>query len=303
MLGLSVVVTIVDGGAALERCLNALARQRDPPALDVIIPWDDTVPGIPALASRFPSLRFVSLGRVQTKRPWRRAAGQHELFDRRRAAGLAAATGEVVAILEDRGVPTPDWARTMVRLHEELPHAAIGGAIENARDGLLQWAVYFCDFNRYQRPFVAGPRPYVSDINVGYKRRAIDGTVHLWHERYHETTVHWALRRAGETLYLTPELVVEQHRDGLRIGELLKERFAWGRLFAYTRALEMGSGRRAILTGLAPLLPALLLARHARLQLQKQVRLRRFARAAPVIFTLLVAWSLGEAVGYATRQT
>jgi hypothetical protein len=47
---LSVVVTIVDAGDALVRCLAALARQQGAPDLEVIVPWDETVPGIDACA-------------------------------------------------------------------------------------------------------------------------------------------------------------------------------------------------------------------------------------------------------------
>jgi hypothetical protein len=299
---LSVVVTIVDGGEALERCLTALAAQEQSPEFEVIVPWDETVADIPSLAARFPRFRFLALGRLDTSRPSASATGQHELFDRRRSAGLQAALGRIVAILEDRGVPRADWARTMVSLHEQLPHAVIGGAIENARDTRLHWAVYFCDFGRYQRPFEAGPRPYVSDVNIGYKRRALDATADLWRTRYHETTVHWALQQAGETLYLVPELVVDQCRGALGLNSLIAERFAWGRLFAYTRARESGIFRRLALAALAPLLPALLLVRHARLQITKRVRLRSFLQAAPAMLVLLTAWSLGEAIGYLTAE-
>ncbi len=300
---LSVVVTIVDGGETLERCLAALAAQEQSPELDVVVPWDETVADIPSLSARFPRFRFLALGRLDTARPSDSPAGQHELFDRRRSAGLQAVSGQVVAILEDRGVPRADWARTMLALHERLPYAVIGGAIENARNTPLHWAVYFCDFGRYQRPFDAGPRSYVSDVNIGYKRRALDATANLWRVRYHETTVHWALQQAGETLYLVPELVVDQHRGALSLNTLVAERFAWGRLFAYTRARETGTVRRLALAALTPLLPALLLARHARLQISKRVRLRVFLQAAPAMLVLLTAWSFGEAIGYLTAES
>jgi hypothetical protein len=299
---LSVVVTIVDGGEALAHCLRALSDQVDPPELEVLIPWDDSVAGMNELSNRFPAFRFLPLGALTTERPLSSAAGQHELFDRRRAAGLNAATGDVIAIVEDRGLPRANWARTMTRLHEQLPHAVVGGAIENGRDSTMNWAVYFCDFGRYQQPFEAGARQWVSDVNIGYKRRGLDATRELWRDRYHETTVHWALQRAGETLYLTPELVVDQMRGRLRLGALIGERFAWGRLFAYTRAREVSVTKRLALAVLAPLLPALLLLRHTRLQIAKGVRLREFVLASPVILVLLVAWSLGETVGYLTAN-
>ncbi|MEQ1575368.1 MAG: glycosyltransferase [Vicinamibacterales bacterium] len=299
---LSVVVTIVDARDALIRCLNALAAQQDPPELEVIVPWDDSVPDVPAIAARFPAFTFLAMGSVATRRLKTSASGQHELFDRRRAAGLAQTRGEVIAMLEDRGVPRPDWARTLMTLHERMPHAAIGGAIENGRDAALNWAVYYCDFHRYQRPFTAGPSPYVSDINVGYKRRALEQTRDLWRTRYHETTVNWALRRAGETLYVTPEIAVDQFRSTLRLGSLIDERIAWGRLFAHTRAREAAFPRRVGLAVLAPLLPALLFARHTRMQMKKGVNWQRFLQASPVVFILLVAWSLGETLGYITAE-
>ena len=299
---LSVVVTIVDAGEALDRCLGALAQQHEAPALDVIVPWDDSVSGIDLLRARFPAFTFLAMGRVATSRSHEGAAGQHELFDRRRAAGLAAATGDVIAIVEDRGVPRPEWARTMIRLHAELPAAAIGGAIENGRKHWLNWAVYFCDFGRYHLPFDAGPKDWVSDVNIGYKRRALEQTRALWCERYHETTVHWALQRAGETLYLTPALVVDQMRDGIRPGQLFGERFAWGRLFAYTRARELPFARRVGLAVVAPLLPFLLLARHLRVQAGKPRTFGTFLKVSPMVLLLLTAWSVGETAGYVTAR-
>jgi hypothetical protein len=242
------------------------------------------------------------MGHVETTRPARSFAGQHELFDRRRSAGLRSARGDLVAILEDRCVPQSDWMQMMVSLHHQLPHAVIGGAIENGRDTPLHWAVFLCDFGRYQRPFKAGSRDWVSDVNVGYKRRALEQTRELWQERYHETTVHWALMRAGETLFLAPELVVRQVRGPLRFAALLTERFAWGRVFAYTRAREMSLIKRVGFIALTPALPLLLFGRQIKQQLSKEFRFSPFAAASPYLFLMFIAWSLGEALGYATAE-
>lgn len=299
---LSVVVTVVDSGDALDRCLTALAGQDQPPELDVIVPWDSTIPEVAALGTRFPTFRFPPLGTLATARPAASHAGQHELYDRRRAAALAMATGDVIGVLEDRGVPGPEWARTLVRLHQSYPHAVIGGAIVNGRDATLNWAVYFCDFGRFQPPFASGPRQWVSDINVGYKRQALDQTRDLWRDRYHETTVHWALQRAGATLFLTPDLVVSQQRGPLRFLSLLRERVAWGRLYAWTRARELAPVRRIGLALMTPLLPVLLFFRIARLQIDGKRTFGKFAAASPAVAVLLIAWSVGEAIGYITAE-
>jgi len=298
---LSVVVTIVEGGDTLAQCLDALAAQQQAPALEVLLPYDASVRGMEDLVRRFPQVRFLPLGTVATQAPLDSPAGQHELFDRRRAAGLAEASGGVVAILEDRGVPRADWARRMVEAHARS-NSVIGGAVENGVDRLRNWAVYFCDFSRYQLPLPEGPAAYATDVNIAYKRAALERTEDLWRERYHETTVHWALQRAGEELFLTPSVVVEQHRRVTGLGRMLSERYHWGRLFAYTLAREGSAAKRLILTAKAPLLPFVLLLRHGLTQWRKRTRFGRFVLASPLVFALLLFWSLGEMVGYVTRR-
>jgi hypothetical protein len=304
---LSVVLTVVDGGDALRRCLHALMTQSGAPAMEIVVPYDSTVAAVASIVgdarnSGGPGIRAVDLGHLDTGRPPLSAGGQHELIDRRRAAGLSMARGTLVGILEDRGVPRPDWAATAVRLHHELPHQVIGGAIENGREHTLNWAVYLCDFGRYQRPFTAGPRRYVSDVNVVYKRQALERTRHIWQTRYHEPLVHWALERDGTELFASPELVVDQMRDGLGIGALLRERFAWGRLFGSLRARDAPLVRRLGLTVLSPLVPGVLFLRLLRDQFARRVSLPQLARAAPAALLLMTAWAIGEAIGVITRR-
>lgn len=299
---LSVVVTIVEGIAALEPFLVALRGQRDPPPLEILVPHDATVGDIGALAARFPEVRFLDLGPVATRHPARSAAGQHELFDRRRAAALAAATGALVAILEDRGRPRADWARTAVTLHRDNAAAVIGGAIEPAGGRTVDWALHVCDYSRYSLPFAPGAVDWVSDVNVTYKRRALDATRSLWQERFHEPLVHWELERQGEELRLEPSLIVDHQRAPAPLRRILGERFAWGRLWGAIRAREESPGRRGMLVLAAPLIPFVVLSRHARVQFRRGEALR-FLGAVPILIMLLVTWTAGEAVGHLTGRS
>jgi len=300
---LSVLVTIVDGGETLRRCLDALTKQEAPPPLEVIVPYDASLPWAPSMANEYPEFRFLDIGQVRPERPISTPAGQHELYDRRRAAGLAAATGRLIGMLEDRGVPDPEWAATVDRVHRRLSYAVVGGAVEPGAHSTLAWAVYFCDFSRYQLPLEPGPREYVTDVNITYKREALERTRELWKDRYHETTVHWALARAGDMLYLTPEFVVRQMRTGLRLGSVLRERYDWGRLFAYTRARESSRSKRIVLAVLSPALPLALFLRLLGTQWRKRTHFGRFLQVAPAVAILLAAWSLGELAGYLTGRT
>jgi hypothetical protein len=296
---MSVVVTVVDGGAVLRHMLDALDRQVDAPALQIIVPYDDSFPEVGDLAPDYPGVEFCSLGTVTPSRPIRSAGGQHELFDRRRAAGLRRATGGLVAILEDRAPPRPGWCAAMLRLHRELPHAVIGGAIECASPDLLNWAFYACDFSRYGLPFEGGPRTWVSDVNVCYKRAALEATRDLWRERFHEPEVHWRLLERGQTLYLSPAAVVDYRTPYASLAALLPERFQWGRLFGCIRARQLSTLARCKFVAAGPILPLVLFWRHAQVQLRRGEG-GRFLRAAPLMLPLLAAWTAGEVCGYLT---
>jgi hypothetical protein len=268
--------------------------------MEILIPYDETIASVASHATEFPAVRFLPIGRVPIRRAATNAAGQHELIDRRRAAGLAATRGELVALVEDRAVPRSDWAATIVRLHAQLPNLVIGGAVENGRDHPLNWAVYFCDFGRYQLPFIPGPQRYVTDVNVSYKRRALEQTRDIWQERYHEPLVHWALEAAGEALMVAPDIVVDEVRDNLTFASLVKERLAWGRLYGSLRIREASLMRRLAFTCAAPLVPGVLFFRFLKDRWTKRVPIRRVASVAPTVFLLLCAWAAGEAAGYTT---
>ena len=295
---LSVVVTIVDGGSALTRCLESILNQETSPPLEVLVPYDDSVAGIDTLLARFSAVRFVRMGMVPTRDAPTSFLGQHELFDRRRAVGIAAASGNLVAILEDRCVPRSGWAATAISLHAEYPHVVIGGAVENGRDRPLNWAVYFCDFGRYQLPFRSRRSQHATDVNVCYKRSALDSIRHLWIDRYHEPVVHGALMQGGATIFLAPTLIVDEVRDDLRLGALCRERFAWGRLYATIRTQGRTRLERAVLAAFSPLLPPVLLFRLIRDRIIKRRSWLAFMRALPCTVLLLGTWSVGEAAGY-----
>jgi hypothetical protein len=297
---LSVIVGIVDGGAQLERCLAALAAQVMAPEMEVIVPWDDSVEGMQAFAVRYPSFTFPAMGRVDTLYPPTSHAGLHELYDKRRAVGLHAATGDLVAILEDRSVPEMEWARAAVKAHAERPNGVIGGAIASGRRTVLGFADYLCDFYRYQPPLDAGPREYVSNVNICYKRSALERTKSLWAEAYYDLTVHWALQRDGEVLWLDPRMLVKQMRgDGERLGTLLSERLAWGRRFAVRRSSEVSGVGRLRYALQSPLVPLVLYSRVAR---GYHGRTLDLLMATPAMLVIFAAWGLGEFVGYATGR-
>ncbi len=294
---LSVIVTLVEGGQALTRCLDALLAQSSPPRMEILVPYDDSVAHVGALESDYPHVRFLPLGALAAGQP-RSAFEEHELFDRRRAGGLRHARGRLLAMLEDRGWPRADWARRMVDAHARFPDAAIGGAIEGAAGDGLRWAAFICDFGRFQAPLDVADAAYVSDINICYKREPLERVRDVWRERYQETLVNDALRASGERLRLSDEPVVVQERGPISFPRMAAERLHWARVFAQARGRHAGRGLRLAWIAATPALPLLLYARHARREVRAGRDAYRFARTTPVMLALLALWSLGELIGY-----
>jgi len=298
---LSVVIAIIAGGADLIRtCLTALEPGARAHAAECIVPYDDRLDGLADLAARFPWVKFMDArAEVDASRFGDFSREHHDIL---RAIGLRQARGKVVALLEDHAAPSPGWCDAILEAHRG-PEAAIGGAVENGVDRLLNWAVYLCDFGRYQNPVPTGPAEFLSDSNVSYKREALAEVKEKWQTAFHETAVNWELRRRGEQLRLDPRMVVYQTRRGLRLGPALRERYVWGRSFAGTRAKGMGLGQRVVFAGLSFLLPAVLTWRILRQALSKRAHLGRVALALPLIVLLEAIWSAGELAGYVTGRT
>jgi hypothetical protein len=284
---ISVVVITVESAARLRTCLQALARQTAQP-VEILVPWDGSHGSSSALQREFPNTRFIPAG------------GAKLTFAQLRAHGIAQARGEIVAITEDHFTPAEDWCRQIQAEHRS-PHAAIGGAVEKQTpDRVLGWAFYLADYLRYLDP-AEGPSPHLTDGNVTYKRAALLQIRDAWQTEFHENVVHAALMAKGQSLWLSPRIVVRQKRH-ISLRGALRDRYAFGRLFGSTRVEGMSVIARLKLTLLCALLPALLVMRVA----SHIVRTRRYAaewlRALPALLLISTVWAWGEFVGYVTAR-
>jgi hypothetical protein len=165
-------------------------------------------------------------------------------------------------------------------------------------DRLLNWAVYFCDFGKYQNPVPAGPSNFISDVNSAYKRSALMAVREVWQDAFREPEVNAALQARGGTLALFPTGVVYQNRRNLRLRTALAERVIWGRSYGVLRGRHTSRGKRWLLILLSPLLPALLLARMSLNAWRRRRHWIPFVKAFPLTALLTIAWSIGELSGY-----
>jgi len=296
-----VAVIMVGDAGSLRRCLSRLVPQISGKPIEVLVPFDNTVEDLGGLRREFPELTFLDLGKVRTVARPGTVEAQHELFDKRISAVFAAGRGEKMALLQDWGAPAADWCERLIEA-ESLPYAAVGGAVENEGQGVLNWAVYFLDFGRHQLPLVEGPVRFLSDVNIVYSRQALEAVRGLWERRYNEVIVNWALAARGEVLWRKPSMVVYQDRGRLSLSALVRERLSWGKIFGAARAHELSLARLLPYILLSPLIPCVIALRVARKVLSGRRNRRVFLRAFPAFFLLTVFWSLGELWGYLSRK-
>jgi hypothetical protein len=303
---LSVVVAIVSDTTEshskvvhLAGCLDALKRQVAPPAMEIIVPYHPRVRGIDGLRHRFPAVNFILINDLKT---YTGQGGSREHHDELRARGLAAARGKIIGLIEDHARPDPHWCAQVAKAHQQ-DYVVIGGAIENGIDRPLNWAVFYCDFFRYQNPVPEAESLFVSDANATYKRSALESIRPVWQEVFHETAVNQALTSRGEKLALSPHPIVYQYRSSLKLGSALRERFIWGRSYAATRSKLLGTGKRTIYAALSPALPPMLLLRMALTVMKKGRHIGTFLKTLPLTAMLTASWSLGEFTGYLANRS
>ena len=144
---LSVVVASVNGWEVLEPTLRALDAQPERDRMEVIV--------VEARRRRGPRERL---------REWRPAVvlieSERQSIPRLRYRGVARTRGKVVAILEDHGEVAPDWAATVLEAHRG-PWGAVGGAVENGKDGAGQLGRLLLRIYALHEPGCRGrnPRP------------------------------------------------------------------------------------------------------------------------------------------------
>lgn len=273
---LSVIVTSYNSPAILAECLASLARQSE--AAEIVVA--DCSPQDPAgnLQARFPKVRFLH------------CSGRRRVPELRWAA-LAHTTGGVVAAVEARCVPSPQWCRELLRAHEERPEApAVGGPVLLAAGaGAMSTGLYFNEYGLFAPPLEAGWRSDLSGANLSYKRAALEAEADLLRAGAWETLLHARWRERGLRLWLADTATVTFH-NSMPLATILRQRFHYGRGYAGTRFTALAP-RFAYALGSPLVLPFLLTARTACLRWD-------WIRSLPWQFLFALAWSIGETAGY-----
>jgi hypothetical protein len=293
---LSIIITVVGGPIYLRKCLHALRFQIGGRNIEIIVPYPAWGEELQSLRCEFTEVIFIEIPKPPSITQSNIHYTQHEIFDRGKSLGLAYSQGRLVALLDDQGVPAPDWCERVLET-DQLPHAAVGGAIEHSGKNLLNWAVYFTDFGRYQLPLEEGPTNYLSDINICYKRNALNAVRDTWINKYNEVAVNWRLLEVGSILWRRPQMVVHLDRGNLHFTELVRERYAWGRIFGSIRSVDLSPLSYLVYILLTPIIPLRVFLRSMIKVFSSRRNRKNFILSSPVTLFMAYIWGWGECLG------
>jgi glycosyltransferase involved in cell wall biosynthesis len=267
----------------LSECLDSLDRHTADVRIEVIVVDRCGADVRSEVARRFPGVRLLPV-QCGTSIP--------DL----RARGIAEATADVVAVIEDHVLVPREWARQLLAAHRK-GEEVIGGAVINAAtERTTDWAAFLCEYSHLLPPLPAGPSTTLTGNNTLYRRALLERYRHHVNSGRWEDHLHRALRRDGVTLFCHPEIVVA-HKKHYTVRGYLGQRYLFARSYAGARLSGAPWPVRFAYAVAALALPPVLFGRIvARVAVRPPYR-APLARSLPLLVLFVVSWAYGEIVG------
>ncbi len=279
---LSVVVAAWPDLLGLMNCLDSLQRQADTHVQVLVV---SSMPPPPEFSRNFAAMRWL-------------AAPQTALIPHLWAIGMAAATGEVVAITTAHFTPAPDWIAQIRAAHRRLDSIGIAGPIDPPRGGSLgDWATYFL---RYSTAFAYSRELDIHDLigdNASYKRVALQAHADAIGAGFWEPQFHRLVLAEGKRLTFIPSMrITQRHSFGIR--RFCSQRMHHGRHYGRDRMRGKSALYRTAGVLLSPLIPVVLLGKLLWRLSYRPAYVLPFLASLPVLLLFICAWAWGELQGY-----
>jgi glycosyltransferase involved in cell wall biosynthesis len=154
----SVVIASLVGEPFIDDCLASVQQQAAECGAEVVV----VACGIGEYADR-----------IARKFPWVRVihCAERETVPALRRRGVDAASGEIIAIVEEHCVAAPDWLRRAVEAHHGGEFGVVGGpVVDHSYRRLRDWVVYFVEYNGYLPPWRKDEPHDLGSANIAYSR-------------------------------------------------------------------------------------------------------------------------------------
>src|SRR5216117_3813370 len=213
---ISVVLCSYNGARTIADCLDGLARL-DYPDYEVIVVDDGSRDATAAIAGRY------NVALIRTPKGG---------LARARNAGLAAASGEIVAYIDDDAYPDPHWLRYLAATFMSTHHAGVGGPnIAPPGDGWIAECVARAPGGPQHVLLSDEEAEHIPGCNMAFRRdrlEAIGGFDPQFRAAGDDVDVCWQLQERGWTLGFHPAALVWHHRRN-SVRTYWKQQIGYGR--------------------------------------------------------------------------
>lgn len=197
---ISVVVCSHNGARTIRECFEGL-RRLEYPDFEVIVVNDGSKDRTAAIASNF-GFRVIST--------------ENKGLGSARNTGLAAATGDIVAYVDDDAWPDPHWLTYLAAAFLGTTHVGLGGPnIPPPADGLVADCVANAPGAPTHVLLSDREAEHLPGCNMAYRRAALEaigGFDPRFHAAGDDVDLCWRLQERGWTLGFCPAAIVWHHR-------------------------------------------------------------------------------------------
>jgi len=197
---ISVVVCSFNGASTIRDTLNGLSKL-DYPDYEIIVVDDGSTDSTPQIASEY-HVRLISTENMG--------------LSQARNAGIQAATGEMVAFIDDDAYPDVDWLKFLASSIFEGKYVGVGGPnLPPPNDGWKADAVANAPGNPSVVLLTDRVAEHIPGCNMMFRKDELDmigGFDPIFRVAGDDVDLCWRLREAGATIGFSPAAVVWHHR-------------------------------------------------------------------------------------------
>ena len=200
--GISVVVCSFNGSRTIRDCLEGLTRLQYP-NYEVIVVDDGSTDQTTSIARGYP-FRVIST--------------ENRGLSAARNTGLEAASGEIVAYIDDDASPDPDWLTYLAATFQEGNFAGVGGPnIPFPNDGPIAWCIANAPGGPTHVLLSDTEAEHIPGCNMAFRKsilQAIGGFDSQFRVAGDDVDACWRIQRHGGKLGFSPAAMVWHHTRG-----------------------------------------------------------------------------------------
>src|SRR3990172_4925700 len=212
---ISVIVCSYNGSRTLRDCCEGL-RKLDYPDFEVIVVDDGSTDSTAAIAEDY-GFRVIRT--------------ENRGLSSARNTGRAAATGEIVAYLDDDAYPDPHWLSYLAETFSRADHVGVGGPnLTPAEDGPIAQCVAHSPGNPTHVLLTDEEAEHIPGCNMAFRRSALEaigGFDPRFRAAGDDVDACWRLRECGWTLGFSPAAMVWHHRRKT-VSAYLRQQLGYG---------------------------------------------------------------------------